>query len=226
MNESFVFYAPEADFLLPYIEREVGKNPGSLAVMISSTEIYAPHSDEILDESADKIPGSKWEVLEGEFLESHPDGIILRAAPIVGTGMTGAMRRLVEEIYSGRFMHFPDNDARKSVVHAAGIAKAVACLVNAVSLDAGERVFNITDNEDPTLHDLAEALAFRMDNKRISNISTRPQQMLAKMLYGKRYRYYTTTERFSCSRLVKALGYTPVSVCNYLRTHVYDNDSL
>lgn len=226
MNDSFIFYAPEAGFLLPYIEREVGKNPGPLAVMISSTEIYTPHSDEILDETADKVPGSKWEALENNFLESHPDGIILRAAPIVGTGMTGAMRRLAEEIYSGRFMHFPDNEARKSVVHAAGIAKAVACLAEVVSLDADERVFNITDNEDPTLHDLAEALAFRMDNKRISNISTRPQQMLAKVLYGKRYRYYTTTERFSCNRLIKALGYTPVSVCNYLRTHVYNMDSL
>lgn len=226
MPDSFVFHAPDNEFLLPYIEREVGKNPPPLAVMVSSTDIYQPDSGAILAENARQRTDSIWAMREAEFLKDYPDGVILRAAPIVGTGMTGAMRRLAEEIYRGRYFHFPGNEARKSVVHAVDIAAVVGILLKTDMASLPARVFNITDDTDPLLHDLAEALAYRIDNKRISNISTRPQQLFARWFYGRRYEYYSTDERFSCEALKAAVGFAPTPVCEYLRTHVYDESSL
>lgn len=226
MPDSFVFHAPDNEFLLPYIEREVGKNPPPLAVMVSSTDIYEPDSASILAEDAPSRTDSIWAMREAEFLKAYPDGVILRAAPIIGTGMTGAMRRLAEDIYRGRFFHFPGNEARKSIVHAVDIAAVVAMLLKTDAASLPGNVFNITDDTDPLLHDLAEALAFRMDNKRISNISTRPQQLFAKWFYGRRYDYYSSDERFSCEALKAAVKFTPTPVCAYLRTHVYDESSL
>lgn len=226
MADSFVLHAPDNGFLMPYVQRVVGKNPPHLAVMVSSTDIYVPDSGAILAEDAPQRTDSIWAMREANFLKDHPDGIILRAAPTVGTGMTGAMRRLAEEIYCGRFFHFPDNEARKSIVHAVDIAAAVGLLLNADVASLPSRVFNITDDTDPMLHDIAEAFAYRLNNKRISIISTRPQQMFARWLYGRRYKYYTTDERFSCEALKAATGFTPTPVCDYLRTHVYDESSL
>ncbi len=225
MRDEFIFYAPGNEFLLPYIEREVEKSPAPMAVMISSTDIYEPCPDSILDENAPLRNASVWAERERAFISENPDGIILRSAPIVGTGMEGAMRKLAEEIYRGRFFHFPGNETRKSVVHAVDIARAVSLFLKLV-ITPQQRIFNITDGVDPTLHDLAEALAYRINNKRISYVSTRPQQLFARWFYSKRYIYYTTNERFSCEALKNTIGIAPTDVCNYLRTHSYDDSSL
>lgn len=223
MTDKFVFYAPGNGFLQPYVEREVGKSPEALAVMVSSTDIYEPDSETIIDEECALRKNSDWARLEQEFLNEYPDGYILRAAPVVGTGMKGAVRKLAEEIFSGRFFHFPGNETRKCVVHAVDIAKAVGLLL---AKRPAKRVFNICDDTYPTLHDIAESLAFRMDNKRISNLSTRPQQIIARFFYRRRYAYYMTDERFCCNALKHATGFEPTDVCAYLREHVYDENSL
>lgn len=219
-------YAPGGDFLLPYIRREIAIADDGAAVMISSTDIYEPGQG-WLDEEAPLNEASEWLALERQFADEAKSrgtkAYVLRCAPIVGTGMTGAVRRLAEEIYRGFFFHFPGNEARKSVVHATDVARAVKFLVE---IDAPAGVYNLTDGVDPTLHDLAEAIAYRMTNKRISNLSTKPQQMIGKFIYGReRYRRYTTSELFSSSR-IRALGFETVDTCEYMRTHVYDDSSL
>lgn len=227
MAEPTVYiFAPEGDFLMPYIRREIAVADDGTAVMLSSTDIYKPDQG-WLDEDSPLNEASKWYALEKQFTEEAngrgPKAYILRCAPIVGTGMTGQVRRLAEEIYRGFFFHFPGNEARKSVVHAVDVAKAVKFLVEN---DAPAGIYNLTDGVDPTLHDLAEAIAFRMTNKRISNLSTRPQQMIGKFIYGReRYRHYTTSELFSSSR-IRALGFETVDTCEYMRTHIYDESSL
>ena len=223
---SFTFYAPGSEFLEPYIKRAMARVETDLAVMVASTDIYEPDPDGILDEEAPLRKESPWITLENDFLAAHPHGIVLRCAPIVGTGMTGHMAQLAKEIYRSMFFHFPGNEARKSVVHASDIAKVVALLAVCDRSALKQHVFNLTDDEDPMIHDIAEALAYRMDNKRISNISTKPQQIFARWFYGKRYTYYTTTERFNGNAIRAALDFTPTPVCYYLRNHVYDESSL
>lgn len=235
MNTPVFIYAPEGSFLLPYIRREIpGKNDitdsfddkPALAVMISSTDIYIP-DEGWLDEEAPVDDKSRWVKLEKEFTDKAKSAdipaYILRCAPIIGTGMTGQMRQLAESIYRGVFFHFPGNEARKSIVHATDVARAIRFIVEN---DLATGVYNLTDTVDPSLHDIAEALAYRMTNKRISNLSTKPQQWFGRMVYGKdRYATYTTSALFSSSR-IQAAGFQPTDTCDYMRTHIYDDSSL
>lgn len=226
-TELFI-YAPDADFLLPYFRREftVAGQEAPFALMVSSTAIYRSTYGTI-DENSDIDSSSIWSAREQEFLTrtdiTASRRYILRCAPIIGTGMTGDMRHLAEEIYRGIFFHFPGNEARKSVVHASDVARAAKFLIDN---DIAAGVYNLTDGADPTLHDIAEALAYRMENKRISNISTRPQQWIARLIYGKsRYTRYTSDQIYS-SALIRGLGFEPTDTCQYLHTHIYDQESL
>lgn len=222
-------------FVLPYIAREFpGKNDltddiasADIAVMLSSSEIYEPSPEAWLDEDSSLVADSELRRREDEFMQRASDAsvkaIVLRCAPIAGTAMSGRIMLLAADIHRGFFFHLPGNEARTSVVHASDIARAIRFMVDN---DVQAGIYNITDGDDPSIHDLAEALAFRMKNKRISTLSTKPQQIIGRILYGKeRLRRYTQSHLISSSRL-QALGFEPQAVCNYLRTHVYDENSL
>lgn len=231
MIEKIVFYAPEADFLLPYVRHAMPgvaiASPGEeapVAVMISSTDIYDAGADDFINEDTPILTSSPWAAREADFRRQYPHGIILRCAPIVGTGMTGEMRRLTEEIYRGRFFHFPENEARKSVVHASDVAAAVALVAEKGTPVA--KVYNLADGTDPLLHDIAEAIAYRLDNKRISNVSTGPQKWFMRRFYAKRYSYYTSSRRVSAKLFEAEFNFKFNPVCEYLRTHIYDENSL
>ena len=223
MTEIPRFYCPDSEFLEPYIRREVGANDITVPIMISSTDIYRVSPGDIATEDSPVDSNSVWAAREKAFSEAYPEGIIVRCAPITATGMRGRVFDLAKDIAKGIFFHFPGNEARMSVVHATDVARAVA-LINGTH--AAHKVYNLTDNIDPSVHDLAEALAYRMNNKRISTLSTRPQQMLGKFVYGRRYAIYTTERRYNSARFIEEFKFTPVAVCDYLRTHVYDETSL
>lgn len=237
MTETIAFYAPEAPFVEPYVKEAlpgvaIVDNPAEaqLAVMVSSTDIYwrndpseAPGEKSALDNI------SKWTLLEGLFAALHKriPVLILRCPDIICTGMTGFGQELARAVWRGTFFHFPGNEARRSVVHATDIARVVAKAVSAGLPHSGVNIYNISDGVDPTIHDLAEALAFRMNNKRISTMSTRPQQWLLRLAYGKQCTaLYTTSRLVDSSALRLDMAFAPTDVCNYLRTHLYDENSL
>lgn len=225
-------YAPDSRFVLPYIERELPEAvltdsaaDADLCVMLSHVDVYGRNEGEGIDESAVPL-NPVWRERERSFLAIAPDGMILRTADIVGTGMNGFPMELAKAIASGRFFHFPDNKAHRSVIHASDVARVIAAFVHG-GIPEGERIYNVTDLDNPTIHDIAEALAFRMNNKRISTLSTGPQQWMGRKWYGRKlYGLYTTTLTFSGERLRDAIHFEPVAVTRYLRTHVYDHDSL
>lgn len=204
----------------------------SLAVMLSSTDVYSPGAEVVLaGEGAAVAAGSPWAKAESDFVAAAnaagARAVILRCAPVVATGMQGFVRSLAADIWRGVFFHFPGNETRLSVVHATDIAAVIGrILAGGLGEGSAPAVFNLTDGVNPTLHDLAEALAHRMDEKRISNLSTRPQQLIARFLYGPKYRTWTTERTFDGSAICRALDYTTTPVCEYLRTHVYDEQSL
>ncbi|MDE6207729.1 MAG: hypothetical protein K2M55_07975 [Muribaculaceae bacterium] len=249
-----IFHAPGAEYLMPYLHRifpakgdiqlfedvAAGATPQAhTAVMISSASAPAAESAAKAAEdvsgkltqggtpkAASATPGKLTKAEQAFVDECTRAGLryfILRAAPIVCTGMQGEVRRLAEDIYRGRFFHLPGNEARMSVVHATDIAAATRHLLES---DLPSAVYNITDGDDPTVRELAEALAYRMNDKRISTASTKPQQWLLRMLYGsERLARYTVDTVYSSAPLM-ATGFVPTPVCTYLRTHVYDHDSL
>ena len=236
MNEPplrLYIHAPRATFVLPYIERELADvelvdepKVADMAVMLSHVDIYGQTDGELHDEDT-KTRVQDWIRLEEDFSESvNAPAIVLRTADIIGTGMNGFPMELAKMIASGRFFHFPDNEAHRSVIHASEIARAVAAIINK-GISTGCHIYNLTDMVHPTVHDIAEALAFRMDNKRISTLSTRPQQWMGRKWYGRKlYALYTTSVTFDSSRFCKDFDFQPVPTIEYMRTHVYDHDSL
>lgn len=240
MIDEVIIYMPEATFVEPYIKQalagvllsnlESASNP-ALAIMLSSTDIYGPGAYTLATEETPIDPTSVWATREAAFTKAVAQkgikGIILRCADIIGTGMNGYSRDLAEEIWRGVFYHFPNNEARRSVIHASDVAELIRAIA-AGDVQLNERViYNITDGEHPTIHDYAEALSYRMKDKRISNLSTGPQQWFGRLVYGrKRYARYTTNRTFSSDAAVSDFAFKPIPVCQYLRTHNYDDSSL
>lgn len=142
---------------------------------------------------------------------------VIRCPYIVGTGMTGLMQRIAAGIYKGTYVHIHDCQARLSVVHAVDVARAV-------STAAGTQgSYTLTDGTDPTIHDLAEALAYRIGDKRIITIKPR----WARLWYGSTYFKTLTTDHICKSTFTEIFpDFKPVEVTNYLHTHVYDEASL
>lgn len=244
-----LLFAPGREFVAPYVMQSLpdwdvlvlsgadvaGSSlpAANAAVMLSGTEVYdIPDAGaENVDESGDVNCSSKLYKLETTFLETcNRDGIrhlVLRCANTVGTGMTGLPMEFARWIYRGWLMHFPGNEARISVVHACDVAGCVASFARKSDPLLSGAVLNITDADNPTVHDFLEALAYRMNQKRISVLGTRPQQWIAARIYGRRKMHLlTTTVTFDGSKVRSMLGVGPVKVTDYLFNHIYDHSSL
>lgn len=228
-------YAPERDFIMPYLQRALdgavfseAPDTADRCIMISSVDIYQQQEGNLIGEDAETDHNSPWTAYEKRFAEMCAAAgkayIILRSADVVGTGMSGWPRELAERIWKGSLMHFAGNEARVSVVHATDVARTVAALCES-STTTG--VFNITDGDNPTFRDFVDSLAFRMKDKHVSTLSTKGQLLLGRIFYGKRlYRKFTTERTFDCSALCRVIDYRPTAVTHYLRNHVYDESSL
>lgn len=205
-------------------------------VYVSSTEVYGADEGVEINENREAEPVSDTgrTKLEAEKILTQwcvDNGVkltILRSPAIVGTGMRDPLRQLVNSIYRGSYHHIDDETCRVSVVHATDIARV---MLQATGI-AG--VFNITDGINPTRHDLVEALARRMNNKRVYTLRAKRARILARVCdflpflpfnskaLAERYRSLTFDE----SRLCRAIDRQPVSVVDYLQTHEYDENSL
>lgn len=226
---------------MPYVARAV-KDAGMVladdvadadaAVLVSDISVYAVAADTAAGEDSPVDEASEVLAAERAFAAAcaaaKVSGFVLRCADIVGTGMTGFPRELAESVWRGTFFHFPDNDARRSAVHASDVAAAAVLAAGLAGDDrGGVMIYNICGADDPRVHDLAEAFAYRMKNKRISTLSTGGQKWLGRLLYGRRrMRLYTCSRLADGSAFCGATGFAPVAVCDYMRTHQYDENSL
>lgn len=149
---------------------------------------------------------------------------ILRIPFVIGTGMTGLMRDIVAMTGRGTMFHIEGNEARVSVVHAIDVARVAAKLVGM----NGE--YTITDGNDPTWHDLIEAISVRVGHKRISSFSPRRVKWLtlAGALWGGPDR--EMVKRLTTDTIVAPtplpFDYTPLNVVDYLTNHEYTDEDL
>lgn len=212
------------------------KNPPDNIVYISSTEVYGAEEGVEINENYEPEPISEVgkTKLEAEELLQKWCGAknvkltILRCPNIVGTGMKGPLRQLVNSIYRGNYHHIDDETARMSIVHATDVARVMVLLRHIGG------TYNITDGENPSRHDLAEALTKRLNNKRIYTLQAKRARTIARICdfiplfsfnrktLAERYRTLT----FDSSRLINKINFKPSSVVEYLTTHNYDENSL
>lgn len=210
--------------------------PPSAMVYISSVEVYGRHEGSDLDECTitdPDTPAGLSKLRAEEMLANWcgQRGItlsILRCPPIVGTGMTGPLRKLVNAIYRGSYYHIIGNEARTSVIHAVDVAKA------AIDIARHGGIYNLTDGVNPTRRDLADALSFRMGNKRIFNLSPAKARRWAKIndwlplasFGSKDFIRETTTLTFRSDKIFNVLDWRPNPVTEYLKCHDYEKDSI
>ncbi|MDE6085139.1 MAG: NAD-dependent epimerase/dehydratase family protein, partial [Muribaculaceae bacterium] len=151
------------------LARSLETAPPRSLVYISSAIVYGLEQGEGIDETTTLSPSLRDALAKRDvedfltnWCESH--GVILsvlRPAMVIGTGMGGEMRALVNSIYRGTYRHVNGNEARVSVIHAIDVARAAR-------MAAGKHgVWIITDGTDPLRRDLVEALAWRLRHKRV-----------------------------------------------------------
>ena len=187
---------PDSEFVVPYIERELPE-----AQLVDSE---AMHTVFITQDKS--------------LLQQKPEGSTGLFCPsIVGTGMTGLPMTLAKAIARGRLYHIAGNEARLSTVHAVDVARAVRAVLGTVGN------FTVTDGCDPTIHDLAEALAHRINSRRIYTVKPR----WARWIMSADLRDLISRDRVENGQEFAAkFDFRPVSVVEYLKTHNYDDESL
>lgn len=231
-------HAPGHQYVMPYFERELSDNyvvvtdvdrqAVDAAVMVSSTDIYGLDKGLDIDEMTPIDAESPFNHLERVFIERcRTEGlcpVILRCAPIVATGMTGKVMTLTKALYRGIARHLiPACDTVMSVVHAVDLPVIARMLAECHRADSKPRIYNVTDGTQTNIDDLIEALAHRLDDKRIGALKRR----WARWLMGRRlYHMITNSLTFDDTKLRRTIDYKPTVVTDYLLTHVYDHESL
>ncbi len=144
---------------------------------------------------------------------------VIDVPEIVATGMQGLVRRLAREVASGRFFAIRDYEyPRIRVVHAVDLAAAARIAAEA----ARPGRWTLDDGCAPRIDVLADALAFRIKGKRLYTLPRR-WAMLAGV--GRFWRGLEYTPAAGAS-FVGEFDFKPHDVCAYLKTHVYDENSL
>ena len=212
-------------------------------VVVSSTAVYGLSSGENIDETAPVRPADN----ASRHLASIEDRVkerckatgamctILRPADVVGTGMEGFTGRRARDVNNGSYMHVKGNEAQRSIVHAIDVAKAVRAVAEKAGDDCIEGVYNLTDRSGATIEQLADAIAYRLGNKRIFATGLKAAKALA--LLGditlgalpwsrKKLKARTTTLTFNSFAISKHTTWEPMSVTEYLKTHKYSEDDI
>lgn len=149
---------------------------------------------------------------------------ILRLPLLIGTGMTGEMRRRVNAIYRAIYRHINGVEAHQSVLHARDLPQLIT------KLKGYHGIYNVSDHTDPTTYEIAEALSARLGAKRIytvnakwARITARFADMLGLKDLGTSYlRSVTATRTISTARLSAIIpSWCPTDATSFLQSHSY-----
>lgn len=199
-------------FLEPYLRRELTPDYDP---ELPATALPAPRKAiRIVHLNAPSSPDSTLE----EACSSHGLPLLTLLCPnIIATGMNGLMHRIAAGIYSGTYFHISEAQGKASVIHATDVAVAAA-------LAAGRHgEFTLTDRREHSIYDIAEALAYRIDNKRLFTLPG----WLCRWWYGREYFSTLTSDASVASDFAEICpDFSPVDTLLYLHTHTYDDASL
>lgn len=213
------------------VRTALSTNKATRVVLLSSARIYDADNGENLNEltplAENSVHFSAEKAAAEICAEKGMQLTILRLPElIVGTGMGGMLIRMVEQINRGTYCHIKDCECRRSVIHASSIGRAV--------VESVPGIFNIADPEPPTVRELAEALSFRIGQKRISSVSLSMAKKMAAIapflgLGGWKkdmLEFKTGSLTFSTAKAESAFGFSTEPAVGYLKTHNYDENSL
>lgn len=252
----FLLYCPECEFLVPYLERQLGPrwhvvthladcDSPDRVLMISSTDIYDVEPGLNYDESSPVDAESAWHqremMFEGYCRQRSLRPVVIRCANIVGTGMTGLPMTLARGIFRGTLRHIADRRAKHSTRinrnpdntprtrHLISVVHATDVALASDLLTRSEAA-SLSD----TVFNLTDNSSTTVDElidalaRRINNKHVpSASPFWARILSGRdAYRAMTSSLTFNCARIIGATGIEPVRVTDYLTTHIYDENSL
>lgn len=236
-DKTLLALCPGAEFMVKYLAHAWGSDwrvitrpedgvAVDAAVMISSTDIYdVTEGRDYAEDTRLKSdsPLVRDEAMFADFCSRHAlSCLILRAANIIGTGMTGLPMRMARGIARGTLMHIRNNSATLSVVHALDVARL------SIELQDAPGIYNLTDGRDTTVDDLIDALAHRLNDKSVGTLRPR----WARWLYGRRYYdRLTRSLTFDDSSVLSVLtsagrSSEMIDVVQRLNTHRYGQDDI
>ena len=213
-------------FLTKYLEREFDRELDKTALteeFLGDYDIAPVMLSSVTAESGNGAAADAEKAFAGFCRRSGVTPVILRLPPfVIGTGMQGLPRTLARGVARGTMLRIKDNDAEVSAVHAVDVARVARILAESrpetpvIVTVAGVTV---------KMNDLVDALGVRIKDKRVGSI----KPFWAKALYGQSlYRDLTTSAVFDGSALGSLLpeGFEFENPAEYLKSHVYDHESL
>lgn len=202
------------DFLEPYLRRQLENAQADKDSTIEPKDPIEPVAAVSIRSEAGNDPDPAF---ERACRERTLPVLSLYCPLIIGTGMIGLPRRIAASLYKGTYFTIKGKAGKVSAIHASDIARAV-------SIAAGtDGAFTITDGTETAIDDLADALSFRLGDKRIYCI----KPWLARIIYGKGYYGQLTSDHLASDSFgLSYPDFNPTPVTKYLRTHVYDENSL
>lgn len=200
------------------------------AYLLSSATVYGDqYIDADEDMAAPSTPAAAaWLKTENDFTEQcrrhDTTATILRLPLLIGTGMTGEIRRRINAIHRGVYRHIEGIEAHQSVLHARDLPDLI------IALTGQPEVYNVSDRTDPTTYEIAEALSARMGAKRIYTVKAKWAHIAARFAdifgikdLGSAYlKSVTATRTISPARLTaNCPTYSPTNTTTFLRSHTY-----
>lgn len=209
-------YAPEHGYVMKYLEREL-----DMRVTEDAGQADVPVAFAIVDIFRDTK--SVLENFRRCCAERGLTGVVLRVPYVVGTGMGGELMRMARGVSRGTLLCIVGNEARMAVVHATD----VAVVARAVAEQHPDKAVDINlGGVAVEVNELTRALGVRIKDKRVGDIKPR----WARILYGRWYDELTrdrvpdVADGDGPEKYIDGFRY--VNAAEYLRTHVYDNESL
>ena len=103
------------------------------------------------------VYGAAKSAAEKITLESH-GGIVLRLPIVVGVGMKGEIRRLIQLGRRGLLPEFPHRSDYRPLIDVVDVSRAVECLVEAPEESSIGRVWEVSDGHRYSLKELSEII--------------------------------------------------------------------
>lgn len=136
---------------------------------------------------------------------------ILRPALVAGSGMHGRLAEMAAAVRQGRYFHIRGNVARRSLVMACDVAKAVRLTLGLPG------VYNVCDGYNRTVRELADAMTRNFGtDKRLLTVPLTPLKLFAtvarvvtplrSLISADKLQTLTASATFSNRRLTEATG--------------------
>lgn len=213
-------------FLTKYLEREFDRDHAPVALTEKFIGYYniAPVMLSSVEAASGESPLAD---AERAFLavckRSDLIPVILRLPPfVIGTGMQGLPRTLARGVARGTMLRIKGNEAEVSAVHAVDVARVARILAESSPV---EPVVVNVPGVTVRINDLIDALGVRIKDKKVGSI----KPVWAKAIYGRSLYTDLTTSRVIDGAELRALlpeGFEFDNPVDYLKTHVYDHESL